>query len=70
MWPKASYQHVLFTQMLCHIRAFESVQTIEALSQAPGCFQIAAAAIAEIVAKGSSGIFLPKFITPHGSTEV
>lgn len=62
--------HILFTQMLCHIRAFESVQMVEALSQAPGCFQIAAAAIAEIVAKDSHDIFLLKFIAPHGSTGV
>lgn len=56
--------------MLCHIRAFESVQMVEALSQAPGCFQIAAAAIAEIMAKGSGGIFLLEFIAPHGSTGI
>lgn len=70
MWPKASYQHILFTQMFCHIRAFESVQMVEALGQAPGCFQIAAAAIAEIMARGSSGISLLKFISPHGCTRV
>lgn len=65
-----SYQHILFTQMFCHIRAFESVQMVEALSQAPGCFQIAAAAIAEVVDEGSSGIFLLKFTAPHGCTGV